>query len=162
MKASSLVLLVTALAVANDLGFRFTENVKRNPRSFQGATITGRVVDRDGQAVGGSFVRLLDSSGEFTAEVVASATGDFRFFAAPGSWTLRALSAAGKAGFACFRNHSRKRATHEEQTKDGGLYCANPPYGLIEGRRSPSASSRGGAERHLEARMEEQNSVSKS
>ncbi|NLP72614.1 DUF1416 domain-containing protein, partial [Mycobacterium tuberculosis] len=28
-------------------------------------------------------------------EVVASATGDFRFFAAPGSWTLRALSAAG-------------------------------------------------------------------
>ena len=57
--------------------------------------ITGRVVDRDGQVVGGSFVRLLDSSGEFTAEVVASATGDFRFFAAPGSWTLRALSAAG-------------------------------------------------------------------
>ena len=57
--------------------------------------ITGRVVDRDGQAVGGAFVRLLDSSDEFTAEVVASATGDFRFFAAPGSWTLRALSAAG-------------------------------------------------------------------
>lgn len=57
--------------------------------------ITGRVVDREGEAVGGSFVRLLDSSGEFTAEVVASATGDFRFFAAPGSWTLRALSAAG-------------------------------------------------------------------
>jgi hypothetical protein len=57
--------------------------------------ITGRVVDSSGQAVGGSFVRLLDSSGEFTAEVVASATGDFRFFAAPGSWTLRALAAAG-------------------------------------------------------------------
>ena len=31
--------------------------------------ITGRVVDSSGQAVGGSFVRLLDSSGEFTAEV---------------------------------------------------------------------------------------------
>src|SRR6201996_8044812 len=57
--------------------------------------ITGRVVDQDGQAVGGAFVRLLDSSDEFTAEVVASATGDFRFFAAPGSWTLRALSAVG-------------------------------------------------------------------
>ncbi len=57
--------------------------------------ITGRVVDGSGQAVGGSFVRLLDASGEFTAEVVASATGDFRFFAAPGSWTLRALSASG-------------------------------------------------------------------
>ncbi|EUA51668.1 putative thiosulfate sulfurtransferase domain protein [Mycobacterium xenopi 3993] len=46
--------------------------------------ITGRVVDSSGQAVGGAFVRLLDSSDEFTAEVVASATGDFRFFAAPG------------------------------------------------------------------------------
>ena len=57
--------------------------------------ITGRVVDRDGQAVGGAFVRLLDSSDEFTAEVVASATGDFRFFAAPGSWTVRAVSAVG-------------------------------------------------------------------
>jgi hypothetical protein len=57
--------------------------------------ITGRVVNGSGEAVGGSFVRLLDSSGEFTAEVVASATGDFRFFAAPGSWTLRALSSAG-------------------------------------------------------------------
>jgi hypothetical protein len=27
--------------------------------------------------------------------VVASASGDFRFFAAPGTWTLRALSRAG-------------------------------------------------------------------
>ena len=59
--------------------------------------ITGRVVDSSGQAVGGSFVRLLDSSGEFTAEVVASATGDFRFFAAPGAWTLSVLHKDGKA-----------------------------------------------------------------
>jgi Protein of unknown function (DUF1416) len=57
--------------------------------------ITGRVVDGAGQAVGGAFVRLLDATDEFTAEVVASATGDFRFFAAPGTWTLRALSPAG-------------------------------------------------------------------
>jgi hypothetical protein len=57
--------------------------------------ITGRVVDGSGQSVGGAFVRLLDASHEFTAEVVTSATGDFRFFAAPGSWTLRALSAVG-------------------------------------------------------------------
>ena len=34
-------------------------------------------------------------TGEFTAEVVASATGEFRFFAAPGTWTLRALSPYG-------------------------------------------------------------------
>lgn len=57
--------------------------------------ITGRVVDGSGQTVGGAFVRLLDGSDEFTAEVVASATGDFRFFAAPGNWTLRALSPVG-------------------------------------------------------------------
>ncbi|WP_167097604.1 DUF1416 domain-containing protein [Mycobacterium sp. DL592] len=57
--------------------------------------ITGRVVDGTGQTVGGAFVRLLDSSDEFTAEVVASATGDFRFFAAPGTWKVRALSKLG-------------------------------------------------------------------
>ena len=57
--------------------------------------ITGRVVDGAGQAVGGAFVRLLDRSDEFTAEVVASATGDFRFFAAPGTWT-RARAVEGR------------------------------------------------------------------
>lgn len=57
--------------------------------------ITGRVLGTDGQPVGGAFVRLLDGNGDFTAEVVASGTGDFRFFAAPGTWTLRALSTAG-------------------------------------------------------------------
>ena len=38
-----------------------------------------------------AYVRLLDSTGEFTAEVVTSATGDYRFFAAPGKWTLSVL-----------------------------------------------------------------------
>jgi hypothetical protein len=50
------------------------------------------VVLRGGEPVGGAYVRLLDSSGEFTAEVPTSATGHFRFFAAPGSWTLRVLA----------------------------------------------------------------------
>ena len=45
--------------------------------------------------VGGAFVRLLDSTGEFTAEVVTSSAGEFRFYAAPGSWTVRALSRSG-------------------------------------------------------------------
>lgn len=45
--------------------------------------------------VAGAFVRLLDSTGEFTAEVVTSRAGDFRFYAAPGSWTVRALSRSG-------------------------------------------------------------------
>ncbi|CAM3903430.1 DUF1416 domain-containing protein [Smaragdicoccus niigatensis] len=57
--------------------------------------ITGRIVKSTGEAVGGAFVRLLDKTGEFTAEVVASATGAFRFFAAPGTWTVRALSKSG-------------------------------------------------------------------
>ena len=57
--------------------------------------ITGRVVDGSGQTIGGAFVRLLDASQEFTAEVAASATGDFRFLAAPGTWTVRALSRVG-------------------------------------------------------------------
>ena len=50
------------------------------------------VVTRDGEPVGGAYVRLLDGSGEFTAEVPTSATGQFRFFAAPGAWTLRTLA----------------------------------------------------------------------
>lgn len=49
------------------------------------------VVVRDEQPVGGAYVRLLDGQGEFTAEVPTSATGQFRFFAAPGTWTLRTL-----------------------------------------------------------------------
>jgi Protein of unknown function (DUF1416) len=49
------------------------------------------VVVRDDTPVGGAYVRLLDRSGEFTAEVPTSATGQFRFFAAPGPWTLRTL-----------------------------------------------------------------------
>ena len=53
--------------------------------------IQGRVT-KGGQPVPGAFVRLLDSSGEFTAEVQTSATGEFRFFARPGDWTLRALA----------------------------------------------------------------------
>jgi DNA/RNA endonuclease YhcR with UshA esterase domain len=57
--------------------------------------ITGIVATAEGDAVGGAYVRLLDSTGEFTAEVVTSPEGVFRFFAAPGSWTLRALSRQG-------------------------------------------------------------------
>jgi len=62
--------------------------------------ITGVVSNADGEAVGGAYVRLLDSTGEFTAEVVTSPQGVFRFFAAPGSWTLRALSRHGNGDLA--------------------------------------------------------------
>ena len=55
------------------------------------AVIQG-VVTREGQPVAGAYVRLLDSGGEFTAEVPTSATGAFRFFAGDGTWTLRTLA----------------------------------------------------------------------
>lgn len=55
------------------------------------AIIQGQVV-RDGSPVGGAYVRLLDRTGEFTAEVPTSATGHFRFFAGDGAWTLRTLA----------------------------------------------------------------------
>ena len=63
------------------------------------AVIQGTVRLGD-EPVSGAFVRLLDASGEFTAEVVTSESGGFRFFAVPGSWTVRALSVAG-VGQAC-------------------------------------------------------------
>ena len=44
------------------------------------------------EPVGNAYVRLLDRTGEFTAEVPTSATGHFRFFASPGEWTLRTLA----------------------------------------------------------------------
>jgi Protein of unknown function (DUF1416) len=58
--------------------------------------ITGVVRPAGSQEpVGGAYVRLLDAGGEFAAEVVSSPEGVFRFFAAPGSWTVRALSRQG-------------------------------------------------------------------
>ena len=55
------------------------------------AVIQGQVV-RDGEPVSTAYVRLLDRTGEFTAEVPTSATGHFRFFAGDGEWTLRTLA----------------------------------------------------------------------
>ena len=56
------------------------------------ATVIQGQVTFEGEPVAGAFVRLLDATGEFTAEVVTSATGQYRFFARPGRWTVRALS----------------------------------------------------------------------
>lgn len=59
------------------------------------AVIQGQVVKGSGDSaepVGNAYVRLLDSTGEFTAEVPTSATGHFRFFAGNGQWTLRTLA----------------------------------------------------------------------
>src|SRR5664279_1788873 len=58
--------------------------------------IEGRVL-QSGVPASGAYVRLLDRGGEFAAEVVSGALGQFRFFAAPGLWTVRALAAGARA-----------------------------------------------------------------
>ncbi len=55
------------------------------------AVVQGQVT-RDGDPVEGAYVRLLDRTGEFTAEVPTDADGYFRFFAGEGTWTLRTLA----------------------------------------------------------------------
>ncbi|TAK69977.1 MAG: DUF1416 domain-containing protein [Actinomycetota bacterium] len=55
-------------------------------------TVIQGTVSRGGQPVPNAYVRLLDNGGEFTAEVPTNDTGAFRFFAAPGTWTLRTLA----------------------------------------------------------------------
>lgn len=61
-----------------------------------GETVIAGKVSWDGRGVGGAHVRLLDATGEFTGEVVASAEGEFRFFARAGTWTVQALSPHGR------------------------------------------------------------------
>ena len=51
----------------------------------------GRVT-QNGAAVPVGYARLLNTSGEFVAEVPLGEDGGFRFYAAPGSWTLRVLA----------------------------------------------------------------------
>lgn len=63
-----------------------------------GETVLQGLVYKGDAPVSGGYVRLLDASGEFTAEVVTSATGQFRFFARPGSWTVRVIPGGGHKG----------------------------------------------------------------
>jgi hypothetical protein len=67
------------------------QTVPANVDPATASIIQGRVL-RDGEPVAAAFVRLLDRTREFTAEVVSSATGTFRFYASPGRWTVRALA----------------------------------------------------------------------
>lgn len=54
------------------------------------AVVAGTVQKADGPAYP-AYVRLLNDSGDFVAEVPTGADGGFRFYAAPGEWTVRAL-----------------------------------------------------------------------
>lgn len=58
------------------------------------AIVQGRVT-QNGSAVATGYARLLNSGGDFVAEVPLGDDGGFRFFAAPGSWTLRVLAPGG-------------------------------------------------------------------
>ena len=58
------------------------------------AVVAGRVT-HDGAAVATGYARLLDSGGDFVAEVPLGDDGGFRFFAAPGTWKVRVLAPGG-------------------------------------------------------------------
>jgi Protein of unknown function (DUF1416) len=58
------------------------------------AVVQGRV-RHNGDAVSPGYARLLNGDGEFVAEVPLGEDGSFRFFAAPGGWTVRVLAPGG-------------------------------------------------------------------
>ena len=58
------------------------------------AVVEGQVT-REGAPVSTGYARLLGTGDEFVAEVPLGDDGGFRFFAAPGSWTLRVLAPKG-------------------------------------------------------------------
>lgn len=60
-----------------------------------GQVVVAGKVTGGGGPVGGAYVRLLNADGEFAGEVQASPEGDFRFYAAAGNWTVRALHRTG-------------------------------------------------------------------
>ena len=58
------------------------------------AIIEGTVTSGGAPAQVG-YARLLNDDGEFVAEVPLGGDGGFRFFAAPGTWTVRVLAPGG-------------------------------------------------------------------
>lgn len=54
------------------------------------AVVAGTVRSGDTPAYP-AYVRLLNDSGDFVAEVPTDPEGSFRFYAAPGDWTVRVL-----------------------------------------------------------------------
>jgi len=60
-----------------------------------GEAIIEGTVTSGGAPVQVGYARLLNDDGEFVAEVPLGEDGGFRFFAAPGSWTVRVLAPRG-------------------------------------------------------------------
>lgn len=76
-------------------------------------TVLAGVVTLTGTSFAGAYVRLLDESGNFVAEVVSSANGQFRFYLVAGRWTLRVLSRAGTSTTTVLIGEADKRKTVE-------------------------------------------------
>ena len=74
------------------VGGRSIENVDISKQ----AVIQG-VVQKNGAPVSVGYVRLLDQNEEFVAEVPVSQKGEFRFFAAAGSWNVVTLVPGGSS-----------------------------------------------------------------
>jgi hypothetical protein len=60
-----------------------------------GEAIIEGTVSAGGASVQVGYARLLNDDGEFVAEVPLGSDGGFRFFAAPGTWTVRVLAPGG-------------------------------------------------------------------
>jgi hypothetical protein len=69
-------------------GVAVTEN-SSGEAIIEGTVTTGGAPARVG------YARLLNDDGEFVAEVPLGEDGGFRFFAAPGNWTVRVLAPGG-------------------------------------------------------------------
>ena len=63
-------------------------------KAVKEAVIEGHVLRGDAPVSTG-YARLLGTGDEFVAEVPLGEDGGFRFFAAPGEWTLRVLAPGG-------------------------------------------------------------------
>jgi Protein of unknown function (DUF1416) len=58
------------------------------------AVVQGHVTSA-GSPVAAGYARLLNTDGEFVAEVPLGDDGGFTFYAAPGDWTLRVMAPGG-------------------------------------------------------------------
>ena len=132
MKACLVVLL---LVVGNDLGGRFTEIVKRSPESFQGATITGQLVDaRTFQPLRGAIVTAARvPTGKADAQPnIGFRTGE------DGKFVLRGVApgivnfSVSKAGYVSGPFPSVRPAADGEQIDN--VILAVPPGASVSGR----------------------------
>jgi hypothetical protein len=62
------------------------------PDDYVGETSIRGVVERQGRAAEGAYVRLTGSQDEFVAEQRTTEDGTFRFWVVPGEWTLICLA----------------------------------------------------------------------